>query len=325
MDTKTLIVFLALVFAAVFLLTQLIAVPAFGTGHRESRRLRRRMGALAEQYLPENPVYLLREKYLRKLSPLEKWLESLPGIRGLETFIERAGHRFPAYRLVLLSLAAALCAAALAWAASRNAWIAAAASAAAAAAPALKLKLDLARRFAKFEEQLPEALDIMTHALRSGYPFNETLLLVAAQMDDPIAAEFRTVFDELNYGVDTGVSLHRLLDRVPSLSLTAVVTTVLLQRETGGNLAEFFDNTCRLIRSRFRFHRRLVTLTAEARLSSWVLALVPFVLYAVMSALNPDYVKIMTQEPLGQKLILGGLALLIVGNFWIHKLMSLDI
>ncbi len=325
MDTKTLIVFLILVFGAVFLLTQFIVVPTFGTGRQESKRLRRRMSVLVGQYQANSPILLVREKYLRKLSPLEKWLESLPGMDRLETFIERSGHAFPAYRLVLASLLTALAGAAAAWLSTRHWLIVAASFAIAGWIPAMKLKRDLARRFDKYEEQLPEALDIMTQALRGGSPFNETLLLVATEMDDPIAGDFRIAFDELNYGVDMETALHRLLDRTPSMSLTAVVTTVLVQRETGGNLAESFENTSRLIRSRFRFRRRVTTLTAEARLSSWVLALLPFVLYAALSTMNPEYMKIMTQNTLGLKLIVSGLVLLIVGNLWIRKLMSMDI
>jgi tight adherence protein B len=325
MDTKTLIVFLILVFGAVFLLTQFIVVPTFGTGRQESQRLRRRMGSLASQYQPDNPIFLIREKYLRKLSPLEKWLESLPGMDGMETFIERSGHGFPAYRLVFASVVMASTGAVLAWLATRHWLVTATAAVILAWIPVIKLKMELARRFAKFEEQLPEALDIMTQALRGGYPFNETLLLVTTELDDPIAAEFRIAFDELNYGVDMETSLHRLLDRTPSMSLTAVVTTVLVQRETGGNLAESFENTSRLIRSRFKFRRRVTTLTAETRLSSWVLALVPFVLFALLSILNPEYIRIMTQDPLGLRLIVGGLLLLIAGNVWIRKLMSLDL
>jgi tight adherence protein B len=95
-DTKTLIIFLVLVFGVVFLLTQFIVVPAFGTARQEGKRLRRRMSALVGQYQPDSPILLIREKYLRKLSPLEKWLESQPGMGNAETFIERAGYGFPA-------------------------------------------------------------------------------------------------------------------------------------------------------------------------------------------------------------------------------------
>jgi tight adherence protein B len=125
--------------------------------------------------------------------------------------------------------------------------------------------------------------------------------------------------------VDMRWALKNLVDRVPSLSLMAVVTTVLVQRETGGNLAETFENVSRLIRGRFRFHRRVRTLTAEARMSAWILGLVPFVLFAGMSVFSPDYVLTLVQTPLGQKLITAGIGLLIVGNLWIRRLISLEI
>lgn len=325
MDKDTLLVFLALVFGAVFLLTQSIVVPTFGTGGQESRRLKQRLGILTDDYQTERQISLVREKYFKKLSPLGSWFESLPAMNRLEIFIERSGHNFPAYRLVLLSLLLALVGGAVAWILSHQWLFIPAGIFILGGLPAMKLKFDLAKRFAKFEEQLPEALDVMTRALRAGYPFNETLNVVATEMDDPIAKEFRMAFEEINFGVDTRWALRSLVERTPSMSLMAIVTTVLVQRETGGNLAETFENIGRLIRARFRFQRRVLTLTAEARMSAWVLAMVPFVLFAVISLINPDYVTTLTQDPMGKKLILWGIALQIVGNFWIRKLIAMEI
>ncbi|MDD5033425.1 MAG: type II secretion system F family protein [Methylococcaceae bacterium] len=325
MDKITLLVFLALVFGAVFLLTQSIVVPTFGSGRQEIRRLKRRLGTLAAEYLPEDQISLIRAKYLKQLSPLEKRIESLPGMRRLEIFIERSGHGFPAYRLVLLSLLLGLLGGGLAWMLSRLWLLALAGTVILGVLPVMKLRFDLAKRFAKFEEQLPEALDVMTRALRAGYPFNETLHLVATEMDEPLASEFRITFDEINFGVDTRWALHNLVDRIPSMSLMAIVTTVLVQRETGGNLAETFENIGRLIRGRFRFHRRVLTLTAESRISAWILAMVPFVLFVAMTFVNPDYVATLTQDPMGRKAILVGVGLLIAGNLWIRKLISIEI
>jgi tight adherence protein B len=189
----------------------------------------------------------------------------------------------------------------------------------------MKLRFDLAKRFAKFEEQLPEALDVMTRALRAGYPFNETLHLVATEMEDPIAREFHITFDEINFGVDMGCALRGLVERTPSMSLMAIVTTVQVQRETGGNLAETFENIGKLIRGRFRFQRRVLTLTAEGRMSAWIMAMVPFFIFAGLSIINPGYVESLTTDPMGRKAILGGIVLMIVGNLWIRKLIALEI
>jgi tight adherence protein B len=325
MDKDTVLIFLALVFGAVFILTQSIAVPTFGTGRQESRKLKQRLGHLTDEYQSIQQTSLVREKYLKHLSPMEMWLESLPGMIRLDIFIERSGHKLPGYRLVLLSLLLGLFGAGLAWALNRHGLLILAVAVILAALPTLKLKRDLSKRFAKFEEQLPEALDVMTRALRAGYPFNETLNLVATDMENPIAGEFRIIFDEVNFGVDMRWALRNLVDRIPSMSLMAIVTTVLVQRETGGNLAETFENISKLIRERFKFQRRVLSLTAEARLSALILSMIPFALFAMLSFSNPDYISDLTHDPMGKKLLSYGIGLFIVGNIWIRKLISMEI
>jgi tight adherence protein B len=325
MDKDTLLIFLGLVFGSVFILTQSIVVPTFGTGQQESRRLKQRLGLLTDEHPTEHQISLVREKYHKKLSPLENWLESLPVMKRVEIFIERSGHDFPAYRLILLSLLLSLLGGWVVWILSHQWLFVPVGIFILGGLPIMKLRRDIGKRFAKFEEQLPEALDVVTRALRAGYPFNETLHLVATEMDEPIAKEFRIAFEEINFGVDTRWALNSMVERIPSMSLMAIVTTVLIQRETGGNLAETFENISRLIRGRFRFQRRVLTLTAEARMSAWILAMVPFVLFIGISLINPDYVANLTKDPMGQKIILWGVALQIAGNFWIRKLIAMEI
>lgn len=325
MDSQTLLTFLVLVFIAVLLLAQSLLVPTFGTARQEMKRVRQRLDTLVDDGTVERSISLLRDSYQRNLSPLEKALESLPGMGMLAAFIERAGHEFPAYRLLLLCLLLGAAGAMLGWAMTRNPWIAGVAMMALAWSPVFKLRMDLTRRFEKFEEQLPDALDVVTRALRAGYPFNECLRVVATEMEAPIAKEFGLTFDQINYGVDMRWALRNLVSRVPSLSLVAVVTTVLVQRETGGNLAETLQNISGVIRSRFKFHRKVRTLTAEARLSAWILALIPFVLFAAIGATNPEYALMLIQEPNGRKLLMAALGLLVVGNLWIKKLLAIQV
>jgi tight adherence protein B len=325
MDNQTLTSFLILIFGAVLLLAHSLLIPTFGTGRVESKRLRQRLGTLADEMAGEKVISLLREKYLKSLSPWEKWLEALPGMRALEAFIERAGHGFPAYRLVLLSLSLGSVGGVLAWGMTRNPWIVPVAALGLAWLPVMKLKMDLTRRFNLFEEQLPEALDVITRALRAGYPFNETLRVVSTEMEAPIAKEFGVAFDEINYGLDMRWALKSLVNRMPSVSLMAVVTTVLVQRETGGNLAETLQTISGVIRARFKFQRNVRTLTAEARMSAWVLILVPFFLFAVLFATNPEYIRILIMEPVGKKLLLTGFVLLTMGSLWIRRMINLEI
>jgi len=325
MDKDLLLIFLALVFGAVFMLTQAIALLIFGTGRQESRKLKQRLGNLADEPQSIQQTSLVREKYLKHLSPIEIWMESLPGMMWLELFIERSGHALPAYRLILLSVLLGLLGSGLAGILNYHGLIILAVAVILTALPTLKLKRDLSKRFAKFEEQLPEALDVMTRALRAGYPFNETLHLVASDMDNPIAGEFRIVFEEVNFGVDMSLALRNLVERIPSTSLMAIATSILVQRETGGNLAETFENIGKLIRERFKFQRRVLTLTAESRMAALILSMIPFALFAMMSLTNPDYLSDLTHDPLGKKMLAYGIGLFIIGNFWMRKQIAMDI
>jgi tight adherence protein B len=322
-DKGTLIIFLALVFGSVFLFSQMI-LSIFSGGRQEKQLLRKRIGALVDE--PENMQRqsLIRERYLKQLSPFEKKLEALPGMGSLEHFIENTGHAFPAYRLALQSLLMML-AGAIAGLPTHNAAIAVVAAAIAGCVPALKLRRAANKRMEKLEAQLPDALDMMTRALRAGYPFNDAMHYVGAEMDDPIATEFRMVFDEINCGLDTREALRNMTSRNPgSVSLNAIVTSVLVQRETGGNLAETFTNIARLIQGRFKFQRRVMTLTSEARFSTLVMTLLPFIVFGILAVLNPDYVMVLIHDPAGVKLIYTGGVLLLAGSIWI-KLLSVEI
>ena len=158
-------------------------------------------------------------------------------------------------------------------------------------------------RLAKFEEQLPDAVDIMKRALRAGHPFNSCLKLVADDMQPPIAREFELTFADLNYGNDLR---RRCLACCSGTEFEPDGRRdgVLIQKETGGNLAEIFDRISQVIRSRFRF-TRVRTLSAEGRLSAWILALVPIALFGAIWLIAPDYLPPMLHDPLGQKLIVG--------------------
>jgi tight adherence protein B len=324
MDKGTLIIFLVLVFGSVLLFSQFILSAAFSSGRQEKRLIEKRIGTLIEEPEHVQRTSLIRERYLKQLSPFEKKLEALPGMVNLERFIEHTGHAFPAYRLALHSLLMMLAGAA-AGLPTHNLAVAVIAAAISGCIPALRLRRAASKRMTRLEEQLPDALDMMTRALRAGYPFNDAMHYIATEMDDPIATEFRTVFDEINCGLDTREALRNMISRNPgSVSLNAIVTSVLVQRETGGNLAETFTNIGKLIRGRFKFQRRVLTLTAEARLSTIVMTAMPFVVFALLAMVSPGYVMVLVHDPLGHKLIYAGFGLLFVGNIWL-KLLAVEV
>jgi len=322
--TGDMMIFLAMVFAAVSLLAISVIVPTFGLETKAARRLRARIQAVAEGVDAE-AVSLVRENRLRRLSPLERRIESLPGIQSLAQLIEQSGRSIPAYRLVSLMLAAALLLAVAVLVVSGSPFLAVAVGFTGGLFPVLKLRVERSRRLARFEEQLPEALDIISRALRAGHPFIETLKLVADEMDDPIATEFGMAFTDINYGASVRLGFMNLLERVPSMSLMAAITAVLIQRETGGNMAEILEKIASVVRARFRYQRRLRTLSAEGRLSAWILTLVPFVLAGVLMILNPDYLPLLTKDPLGRQLVVGAFVMISVGIFWIRRIIRIEV
>jgi len=172
---------------------------------------------------------------------------------------------------------------------------------------------------------MPEALDVVKRALKAGHPFSQALKLVAEDMQDPIGHEFDLVFSEINYGGDLRAALLSLLERVPSVTVMAVVTAVLVQKDTGGNLAETFERISAVIRGRFKLHRRVRTLSAEGRMSAWILALVPLVLFVAMSVTSPTYLPILFNDPLGKNLVAGAIVLGIIGILWIRKILRIQV
>jgi tight adherence protein B len=305
-----------MVFAMVFFVSMsLVAVAGGGA----QRRLRVRLAVLRDEGDEgEKPLSLIREKYLRQLSPLERMLEELPGMRPLARLIEQAGRNTPAYVVVLTSAALSLSAGLAAAALSGRLWPALFAALVALPVPLLRIVHARGTRIGAFEEQLPDALDMMGRALRAGMPLTESFKFVGEEMRPPIADEFRTTWSHINYGISMKASFQDLCERMPCVSLRAMTTAVLVQRETGGNLSEIFDKIAAVLRGRFRFERRLRTLTAEGRLSAWVLVLMPFVLSGVLAISSPDYLPMLADDPFGQKLIAAALCLIVAGCFWIR-------
>jgi tight adherence protein B len=324
MEQSTLIVFLILVAGAVFLLSQLILVPSMGTKSVESRRIKQRLrkvsavGQSGEQSL-------VRKKYLRELSATERFMESLPGADAIEDLLEQGGKTYPSYLVILVMLALALFAGAITWYFTGNIFATPIAALFAGALPIFKLKSDRQKRLDLFEEQLPDALDMMTRALRAGYPFNEAMHYIANELQPPISKEFGIAFEEINYGRDVRDAFNLLLIRVPSMNLITAVTAILIQLETGGNLAELLDKTSDILRKRFRFQRRVKTITAENRMSAWVLSLLPFAVFLGISIMSPDYVKPLFNTKMGHVILGGGLVLQVIGAFWVRKQINFDI
>ncbi len=179
------------------------------------------------------------------------------------------------------------------------------------------------KRMEKFERQLPEALELLARALKAGHAFTGGLRLVAEEFADPAGPEFKKALDEINFGIGVPEALMNLTHRIDSEDLKFFVVSVVVQRETGGNLAEILENLSRLIRERFKFHGHVRVLSAEGKMSAMVLVAMPFVVVGIFYLGNPEYIKVLFSDPLGTVIIAAGLTMMGFGSLVIKKLVAI--
>jgi tight adherence protein B len=181
------------------------------------------------------------------------------------------------------------------------------------------------RRLGKFEAGIPEALELIVSALRVGHSLNAAMGLVSRECPDPVGVEFRVTFDEMNYGLELKSALDNLVTRVPLQDVKIVSTAILIQRESGGNLAEVLEKTSQVIRERFRLRRQVLTHTAQGRLTGWILTLLPVVLGILLYMVNPDLMSLLWKKELGIKLLYAAGIMIVIGGLIIRKIVNMDV
>src|SRR5579863_10582271 len=181
------------------------------------------------------------------------------------------------------------------------------------------------RRFKSFQEELPEALDLMVSALRAGHSLIAAMGLVARECPDPVGGEVRTCFEEQNYGLELKQALENLLDRVPLQDLRIVATAIMIQKESGGNLADVLDKTAYVIRERFRLKRQIQTHTAQGRLTGWILTLLPVALGCAIYMINPTMMSILWTREIGIKLLWASAGMTVIGGLVIRHIVNMEV
>ena len=181
------------------------------------------------------------------------------------------------------------------------------------------------QRFNKFEEELPKTLDLMVSALRAGHSFNAALGLVAHECTEPVRTEFRICFEEQNYGLDLRHAMENLMIRVPLPDLRIAATAVLIQKETGGNLAEVLNNTSEVIRERGRLKRQVRVHTAHGRMTGWVIGMLPLGLLLALYLINPELESLLWKRPIGVRLLEIGGGMMVIGGLVIRKIVRMDV
>jgi tight adherence protein B len=181
------------------------------------------------------------------------------------------------------------------------------------------------RRLRKFEEHFPEALDLLGRAVRAGHAFTTGLEMISKECPEPLAGEFRTAFEEQNFGLPLRDALLNLTERIPLIDVRFFVTALLIQKETGGNLAEILDGLARVIRDRFRIYREVQVRTAQGRLTAGILIALPIAMLLILSALNPKYVGVLFTDPMGPVVLVTAAVMQLIGSAILWKIIHFEV
>jgi tight adherence protein B len=315
-----------IVFLFFLFLTYALFLLASRKADTRHERLEQRVAEALEgsQIATEEFVEISREDSIGGLPTINRLLSPLNFVKKLDEMIRQAGLQLTVSRLLAFSSVAGILAA-LAGYTVLNVFFALGLFAIAAALPILNVAWKRNKRLRKFNAQLPDTLDLLSRSLGVGHAFSEALHQVGSEMPDPIATEFRIAFEEQKLGLSTKAALDRLTERVPLADLRLCVTAMHIQRETGGNLSEILERVAQTIRDRFKLMEDFRTMTTSARGSAWILCGLPFALVFVLTALNPQYMSVLVDDPRGHYVLAVAIVLQIAGMLLIKKILNIKV
>lgn len=279
-------------------------------------KLRKRVRSISTGVAEEEAPDILRKRVFSSVPALNEILRRLPGVNALDQLVEQANAKYPLGFFAFLAVALALTVYYLCFLMTHNPLASLLVGLLSGSLPLHYLLIKKRMRMDKFLRQLPEALDLIARGLRAGHAFATGLKLAAENFGDPLGTEFEETLDEINFGVSVPDALKNLSQRVDCPDLKFFVVSVILQRETGGNLAEIIESIARIVRERFKFNDKLRVLSAEARFSMKVLIGLPLFVLVSLRFTNPEYVNLLFEEEMG-KMMLGIAAFMMVFGIFV--------
>jgi tight adherence protein B len=299
----------------------------------QARLLRERLANVQEAaaHQPDEELALLRDEMLSKIPALDNLLRRSSRISNLQPFLEQANLKIRAANILMLCVVSASVLAAVGFIAAgslpqKQALLFAAAGLVIGGfSPYSYASYRRTKRFQKFEELFPEAIDTLARAVRAGHAFTTALELIANELSEPVASEFRKLFEEQKFGLPVRDALMNLAERMPLVDVKFFVTAVMLQRETGGNLAEILDNLSYVIRERFKIMRQVRVYTAQGRLTMLLLMGLPPLIVVTMLLTSPAFIRPLFTDPIGHALVVAGVVLQTFGYFVIRKIIQIQV
>lgn len=268
---------------------------------------------------------ILKRQALSSTPWLDDLIRDIPGSVALARLIRQSGSTWQVSSVFLLSVVLAVMVGWLASSAIPSALLSTVFGLIAGALPYLYLYIRREMRFRKCDALLPDAVDLMARGLRAGHAVPAVLEMVGREIAEPLAGEFRILHEEQNLGLPLRDAMLNLVDRVPRDDMRFLATAVLLQKETGGNLAQILDKTAALARERARLYGQLRIYTAQGRITGWILCIAPFIMFGLLSVVNWKYEKILFTNPTGLKVIYVGLGMMLLGILIIRKIIDIKV
>ncbi|HXJ89854.1 MAG TPA: type II secretion system F family protein [Candidatus Binatia bacterium] len=273
----------------------------------------------------EEELALLRDEQLSEIPALDTLLRRSSRVSELQKMLSQADMSMRAGNFLGLSAFAGVATGILVYAVSKRVEVAWIGLLIGFVLPYSYASIRRNKRFEKFEELFPEAIDTLARAVRAGHAFTTALEMITAEVAEPVAGEFRQLYEEQKFGMPVRDALMNLTDRMPLVDVKFFVTAVMLQRETGGNLAEILDNLSYVIRERFKIQRQVRVYTAQGRLTMALLMGMPPIIVTAMLLLNPSFIRPLFADPIGHFLLVAGITLQTVGYFVIRKIIRIQV
>jgi tight adherence protein B len=286
-------------------------------------KLRKRLQAYATLQQADGNLDIVRKRIMSKIPFVQQILQNTPGMHRMDLLVQQANTGTSLDFYLLCSLTAAVSAFAAARLYLHQTFLALAISFAASLLPVLSLIQKKRKRIEKFRHQLPEGLELISRALKAGHAFTSGMKLAADQFGDPLGPEFEETLDEINFGVSVPDALRNLARRINCQEIKYFVVAVILQRETGGNLAEIIESLAYLIREKFKLNGKVQALTAEGRLSAVILVLLPFCIVAYLRIVNRAYLDLLFTDPMGRMMLAGSGIMMVAGIFVIRRMIQI--
>ncbi len=280
---------------------------------------------LVDEPAPGSLKMLVKARHEGPVPGLDRMVAESARLSGIGAWLEQSGLKVSVSGVLIIALASAGLVGLVAALVTRAPVALPLGAAVGFAAPFLFLKVKRSRRLRVFEEQFPEALDMIARALKAGHAFATGLKMAADELPEPVGPEFRKTFDEQNFGLPLKDSLDNLAKRIPILDVRFFATAVLIQRETGGNLSEILENLGHVVRERFKILRQVRVYTAHGRFTGYVLLALPAFLGIALSFINPDHMNMLFRERMGQMMLLGALVMQAIGFLWIKHVIKIEV